>query len=137
MAEIARLFARYASLCRDVQRKAIELENYPDRQKRLRRFSSRETAEVLGVSASHLRNLVRENGFPPGEQSAGGRRSFTLAEMHAARSWLFRATRSRRSTGSSPPACASAACWPTPVTARARPSAGARACVASPGRSGS
>jgi len=92
MAEIAHLFARYASLCRDVQQKAVELENHPDRQKRLRRFASRETAEVLGVSASHLRNLVREEGFPSGEQSAGGRRSFTLAEIHAARSWLFRAT---------------------------------------------
>jgi chromosome partitioning protein len=92
MGEIGQLFGRYAALCREVQRKAIELENHPDRRKQLRRFSSRETAEVLGVSASHLRNLVREEGFPPGEQSAGGRRSFTLAEIHTARTWLFQAT---------------------------------------------
>ena len=36
--------------------------------------------------------------------------------------WRSRTSRSRRSTGSPPPASASAACWPTPGTGRARPS---------------
>jgi chromosome partitioning protein len=92
MTNIGRLFARYAALCRDVQRKAIELENHPNKRKQLRRFSSREAAEILGVSPGHLRNLVREDSFPQGEQTASGRRSFALEEIHLARTWLFRAT---------------------------------------------
>lgn len=92
MEDIASRFERYAELCRAVQRKAIELESHPERRKRLRRFASGEVAEVLGISQGHLRNLVREPGFPSGELQAGGRRSFTVEDLHAARRWLFATT---------------------------------------------
>jgi chromosome partitioning protein len=92
MTDIVAQFQRYAELCKAVQRKAIELENHPDKQKHLRRFGSREVAEILGISQSHLRNLVRMEGFPQGEPMSGGRRSFAIEEIHAARRWLLATT---------------------------------------------
>jgi chromosome partitioning protein len=90
--DVESLFQRFAGLCREVQQKAIELENHPDKRKSLRRFSARETAEILGISPSHLRNLVREPPFPQGAIGSGGRRSFSLAEIQAARAWLHHTT---------------------------------------------
>lgn len=92
MDDIASRFDRFAELCRAVQRKAVELENHPEKRKRLRRFGAGEVAAVLGISPGHLRNLVREPGFPTGESQAGGRRSFAIEEIHAARRWLYEAT---------------------------------------------
>jgi chromosome partitioning protein len=92
MDDIATRFERFAELCRAVQRKAVELENHPEKQKRLRRFGPGEVAAVLGISPGHLRNLVREPGFPVGEVRAGGRRSFSIEDIHAARRWLYAAT---------------------------------------------
>src|SRR3954471_18598292 len=51
--------------------------------------------------------------------------------------WRSRRSRSRRWTGPSPPACASAACWPTPATVPAPPSAGAWTSAGCSGRSAS
>lgn len=92
MEDIAIRFERFAELCRAVQRKAVELENHPEKRKRLRRFGAGEVAAVLDVSPGHLRNLVREPGFPTGELQAGGRRSFSIDEIHAARRWLYETT---------------------------------------------
>ncbi len=92
MDDIVTRFERFAELCRAVQRKAVELENHPEKRKRLRRFGAGEVAAVLGISPGHLRNLVREPGFPAGETRAGGRRSFAIEEIHAARAWLHRTT---------------------------------------------
>lgn len=92
MSNIVERFDRYAELCKAVQRKAIELENHPEKTKHLRRFAPGEVAAVLGISPGHLRNLVREPGFPSGEVGPGGRRSFSLPEIHAARRWLFETT---------------------------------------------
>lgn len=89
MEDVVARFERYAELCRAVQRKAIELENHPERKKRLRRFGPGEVAELLGISPGYLRSLVHEPGFPTGEVGPGGRRSFTLGEIRAARAWLF------------------------------------------------
>jgi len=96
MEDIAVRFERFAELCRAVQRKAVELENHPDKAKRLRRFGAAEVAAVLGISPGHLRNLLREPGFPSGEIQTGGRRTFSLEEIHAARRWLERSTGSPR-----------------------------------------
>lgn len=96
MEDIATRFERFAGLCRAVQRKAVELENHPEKRKRLRRFGPGEVASVLGISPGHLRNLVREPGFPAGEIRAGGRRTFSLEEIHAARRWLFESTGNTR-----------------------------------------
>ncbi|MDW8341667.1 MAG: AAA family ATPase [Geminicoccaceae bacterium] len=89
MEDIVARFETYAELCRAVQRKAIELENHPERKKRLRRFAAAEVAEILGISPGYLRSLVHEPDFPSGAIGPGGRRSFALAEIHAARAWLF------------------------------------------------
>ena len=96
MDSVVASFERYSRLCREVQERAIALENHPEQRKRLRRFPAREVAEVLGISASYLRNLIREPGFPQGELHGGGRRTFNFAELNAARSWLHRATGSPR-----------------------------------------
>lgn len=96
MDQVVASFERYARLCREVQERAIALENHPDQRKRLRRFPAREVAEILGVSASHLRNLVREPGFPQGELHGGGRRSFCLEDLGVARTWLHRTTSNPR-----------------------------------------
>lgn len=96
MDSVVASFERYARLCREVQERAIALENHPEQRKRLRRFPAREVAEILGISASHLRNLIREPRFPQGELHGGGRRTFDFADLNAARSWLHRATGSPR-----------------------------------------
>ena len=90
--EPARLFADYARFCRDVQRRAIEFENQPERRKHLRAFNGREVADILGISQSHLRNLVRDQNFPQGVVSSNGRRSFAIEDIHAARLALYRLT---------------------------------------------
>lgn len=89
---IETLFERYANVCRTIQRKAIELENDPDQRKQLRRFQAREAADILGISQSHLRNLVRSDGFPPGELTGNGRRLFRIDDIHQARKWLAQTT---------------------------------------------
>ena len=96
MRDIVEQFQRYAELCKAVQRKAIELENPARGGKQLRRFGAGEVAEVLGISPSHLRNLVRLPGFPTGELTGGSRRSFSLAEIHEARGWLLQSTSNPR-----------------------------------------
>ena len=96
MQDPVKLFSRYAQVCREVQRKAIELENQPDRRKTLRRFAAREVADQLDISQSHLRNLVRTEGFPEGKTSGNGRRSFSIEEIHEARRWLHKTTGSSK-----------------------------------------
>ncbi|WP_442902629.1 plasmid partitioning protein RepA [Frigidibacter sp. MR17.24] len=65
----------------------------PDASKILRRFSAGETAELLGISASHLRKLHFEERIPEVETSAGGRRSYALADINAIRDALETAAR--------------------------------------------
>ena len=96
MDSVVNSFDRYARLCREVQERAIALENHPEHRKRLRRFPAREVAEILGISASHLRNLIREPGFPQGELHGGGRRTFSFEELGSARAWLHRTTDNQR-----------------------------------------
>lgn len=96
MTDVITQFSRYAEVCQAVQRKAVELENHPDKRKRLRRFTAGEAAEILGISSSHLRNLVRMEGFPQGTMAGAGRRSFAIDEIHAARRWLLHTTGNAR-----------------------------------------
>lgn len=91
MSDPVELFARFARICGEVQRKAIELENHPDRRKQLRRFSAREVAAVLKLAPGQLRGLLRQEGFPRGSTGAGRRRTFAIADVHAARAWLRQA----------------------------------------------
>lgn len=97
MIDIEQMFRGFADVCTEVQRRAVELENEPDRRKRLRPFSLKETADILGVSQSHLRNLLRENTeFPQGKSGESGRRTFSIHEIHAAREWLLNSTGNAR-----------------------------------------
>lgn len=69
-------FRRIADVLRSTQRAAIEVENAPDRRKRLRSFSVQEVAALLGVTQRDLR--------------AGGKAAFRLgfAEVQALRERL-------------------------------------------------
>lgn len=95
---IETLFERFATVCRTIQRKAIELENDPEQRKQLRPFQAREAADILGISQSHLRNLVRSDGFPTGDVTGNGRRLFRIDDIHRARTWLAQTTGNPRYT---------------------------------------
>lgn len=96
MSGYAERFEWYASVCRSVQQRAIELENQPDKRKGLRSFAPKEVAAILGISPGHLRNLHREPDFPPGQATTNGRRSYAIDDLHAARSWLYEQTKAPR-----------------------------------------
>lgn len=96
MTGYAERFEWYASVCRQVQQRAIELENHPGKRKGLRRFRPGEVAEVLGISSGHLRNLHREPGFPAGVPVANGRRVYTAEDVRAVRRWLHTQTGAAR-----------------------------------------
>jgi len=88
---ISETFARYAELCAIAQRQAIELENHPDSKKHLRQFSTKEVADVLGITDAYVRQLVRANSdFPQGTMLSGSHRRFSVEEIHGARDWLYK-----------------------------------------------
>ncbi len=68
----------------------------PSSAKTLRRFSSGEAARILGVSDSRLRQLSIEGHGPQPEVSQFGRRSYTLADLHALRTYFDETTRTGR-----------------------------------------
>jgi chromosome partitioning protein len=78
------ILARGAELCERTQRRIVEIQNQPEQTKQLRLFPTTETAEILGLSDSHLRALVRDRAdFPKGEIVGGNNhRAFRLDEIH-------------------------------------------------------
>ncbi|MCI0756082.1 plasmid partitioning protein RepA [Teichococcus vastitatis] len=60
----------------------------PAAQKTLRRFSSGETASLVQISDSYLRQLALAGEGPVPEKTGGGRRSYTLEQIHELRSFL-------------------------------------------------
>lgn len=60
----------------------------PDAKKQLRRFSSGEAAKLIGVTDSYLRHLSTTGEGPEPEKTAGGRRAYTLDQIHALRQHL-------------------------------------------------
>ena len=60
----------------------------PDSQKELRRFSSGEVAQLLGVKDAYLRKLSLEGRGPQPETGAGGRRLYTSDDIMALRRLL-------------------------------------------------
>ncbi|WP_159997742.1 plasmid partitioning protein RepA [Roseomonas sp. 18066] len=60
----------------------------PAAQKTLRRFSSGEAAALLQISDSYLRQLALAGEGPVPEKGAGGRRAYTLEQIHALRGML-------------------------------------------------
>lgn len=62
----------------------------PAAQKTLRSFSSGDVAKIVGVSDGYLRQLSLDGLGPVPNLSAGGRRSYTLAQMNELRRFLAR-----------------------------------------------
>ena len=60
----------------------------PASQKTLRSFSSVEAARLVGVSDGYLRQLSLAGEGPQPDVGAGGRRSYTLADIDALRHYL-------------------------------------------------
>ena len=62
----------------------------PSAIKELRQFSSGEAAGLLGISDAYLRQLSLAGEGPAPRQAAGGRRSYTLAQINELRHFLSR-----------------------------------------------
>lgn len=63
----------------------------PEAKKQLRRFSSGEAAKLIGVTDSYLRHLSTIGEGPEPEKTVGGRRAYTLDQIHALRQHLAKA----------------------------------------------
>jgi len=66
----------------------------PDADKQMRKFTSGEAATVLGVGDSYLRKLHLEGHGPTPQITAGNRRLYSVADIHALRTLLE--TKARR-----------------------------------------
>ncbi|WP_300513400.1 plasmid partitioning protein RepA [Aliiroseovarius sp.] len=66
----------------------------PNARKEMRRFTSGEAADLLGVKDAYLRKLHLEGRGPEPEVRAGGRRSYTAADIQALREMLETGTKS-------------------------------------------
>jgi chromosome partitioning protein len=62
----------------------------PSATKELRSFSSGEASALLGVTDAYLRQLSLAREGPTPQQAAGGRRSYTLAQINDLRKFLSR-----------------------------------------------
>ncbi|TBW32688.1 plasmid partitioning protein RepA [Siculibacillus lacustris] len=63
----------------------------PEAQKQLRRFSSAEAARLIGVTESYIRHLASAEDGPIREKQAnGGKRSYSLDQIHTLRNFLAR-----------------------------------------------
>jgi len=60
----------------------------PAAKKTLRRFNSGEAASLIGISDSYLRQLSLAGEGPVPEKTAGGRRSYSLDQIHEVRRYL-------------------------------------------------
>lgn len=65
----------------------------PDAQKKLRRFSAGETADLLGISTSFLRKLHFDDKIDDVHMTPGGRRHYTAADIQSIRSVLERSAK--------------------------------------------
>src|ERR1700743_1347189 len=60
----------------------------PSAQKSLRRFSSTEAAKLVGINDGYLRRRSIEGKGPKVDVGHGGRRSYTIDDIHALRGYL-------------------------------------------------
>lgn len=60
----------------------------PEAKKELRSFSTAETAKLIGVTESYIRNLATTEDGPIPEKAHTGRRRYTLKQVHALRQHL-------------------------------------------------
>ena len=66
----------------------------PDAKRQLRKFTSGEVADLLGVKDAYLRKLHLEGRGPEPETRAGGRRYYTPADIQALRQMLEKGAKS-------------------------------------------
>ena len=66
----------------------------PDAKRQLRKFTSGEVAELLGVKDAYLRKLHLEGRGPKPETRAGGRRYYTPGDIQALRQMLEKGAKS-------------------------------------------
>lgn len=69
----------------------------PDARKRLRKFTSGEVADLLGVRDAYLRRLHLDGKGPSPEIRSGGRRFYSPEDIHALRVHLEKGAKSRGS----------------------------------------
>jgi chromosome partitioning protein len=68
----------------------------PSAQKSLRKFSSGETAKLIGVDDGHLRRLSLEGKGPAIETGPNGRRAYSIEDIQALRAYLDANSKSER-----------------------------------------
>src|SRR5208283_3999274 len=68
----------------------------PEAQKTLRKFSSGEAAKLVGINDGYLRHLSLEGKGPQPEVGPSGRRSYTIEDIQALRSYLDESGKSDR-----------------------------------------
>jgi chromosome partitioning protein len=92
----AAMIGGHATILRD-QLQAISSGLFPPSSaKALRRFTSAEVARIVGVTVSRIQQLAAEGLGPQPEVSSTGRRSYSLADIHALRAYLDENTRGGR-----------------------------------------
>jgi chromosome partitioning protein len=82
---LAATYSRIANVLRSAQRIAIEVENAPDKRKRLRTFSSHEVALLLGLGLQEIAAYMRS----PDHQSRLPRNRLDFNEIIALRKALY------------------------------------------------
>ena len=85
---VDRLVGQHARLLSAQLREHRERLFPPTAQKALRRFTSGEVADLLGVKDAYLRKLHREGRGPSPEIRSGGRRYYAAADIRALRETL-------------------------------------------------
>jgi chromosome partitioning protein len=89
-ADSVTMYRRIAEVLRSAQRAAIEVENAPDKRKRLRTFSLHEAASLLGVT---LRDIIAFSR-PQSDVRSSPRTRLTLNEILNLRQSLYASSRS-------------------------------------------
>lgn len=81
-------YRRIAEVIRSAQRAAIEVENAPEKRKRLRTFSSQEVASLLGIPPRDITNYLRSTQ----EKGSAARARLTLDDVIALRQAIYERT---------------------------------------------
>jgi chromosome partitioning protein len=86
--DFVKTYRRIADVLRAAQRAAIEVENAPDKRKRLRTLSLQEVAALLGVKLRELTAHMRSGD----ERAVGPRNRLVFEELLGVRQSLFSET---------------------------------------------
>ncbi|MGH6862038.1 MAG: MerR family DNA-binding transcriptional regulator, partial [Phyllobacterium sp.] len=66
----------------------------PTAEKALRKFTSGEAAKLIGITDAYIRHLSLAGEGPEAEKTAGGRRLYSLDQVHEIRRHLARSKKS-------------------------------------------